>query len=110
MSSEHLNTRFTKSRKSGDHLSPSGEGGVKGKGPQTSARGGAIEGGTHTKTRKSSGSHLVPRAGDVAARKTAERGGDNRVGHDFVNPSAGKSKSGSHLDQHPNVRKGTSKG
>lgn len=99
----HLDTQFTKTKKSGDHLSPTGEGGAK-KGPSISQRGGSIPANVKGSSRGSS-DHLTPQRSDVAGPRTPQRGGHDRVGHDRVNPTAGKAKSGSKDAQHPNNKR-----
>ena len=104
----HTDTRFTKSKKSGSPHDQ-GEGGAGRSRPTTSKRGGMIDANVKGSTRGSR-DNTTPVRAHVAGPRTAERGGHNRVGHDRVNPSAGKSKSGSKSAQHPNVKRGTSRG
>lgn len=100
MSDAHLTTQFNRTKRSGGHLDEGGEGGAK-QGPRISQRGGAIPANVKSSSRGSS-DHLNPQRSDVAGPRTPQRGGHDRVGHDRVNPTAGKAKSGSKNQQHPN--------
>lgn len=88
-------------KKTGDHLDPTGSEG----GARRGKSGNKFDQNPNVKTRVSSGSHLDPVRSHVAGPRTPERGGHSRTGHGNFNPSAAKSKSGSHLDQHPSLKK-----
>lgn len=84
---------------SGSHLDDTGEGGAR-----RGRSGNHLDQNPNNTTNKTSGDHLNPPRAGVAGRKTAERGGHSRTGHDHVNPSRAKHKSGSHLEPH-NLKK-----
>jgi len=86
--------------KEGNHLDEARSGGAR-----TKPSGSHLDQNPNNRSKPSSQDHLNPPRESVAGRKTAERGGHNRVGHDRVNPTAGKSKSGNHLDPHPSLKK-----
>lgn len=92
----HLQTQFTETKNSGERKDQ-GLGGGNATRPTTGARGGNIkpmDNGT-----KSRGSHLTPETEDLAGPRTAERGGENRIGHQKHNPAEAKGKAGNHMGQ-----------
>lgn len=89
----------TRSRRSGSPRDQ-GEGGARSKGPSIPQKGGMIP--ANVPPGRKGGSHLQPHP--ARTNKTAERGGGTIFGHDRVNPSAGKSKSGDHMSQHPSLQ------
>ncbi len=72
-------------------------------GPSSSERGGAAI--PQVSGTKSSGSKEQPPNSWVDGKRNPERQGGSIHGHDRIDPTLGKAKSGSHLDQHPSLKK-----
>lgn len=89
---QNRQTQFTESRRTGSNREQGKTGGAGSQRPTTSARGGAIA--PDVQAGPQGGSHLVPKPADVQGPRTAERGGENRIGHQKHNPAEAKGRAG----------------
>jgi hypothetical protein len=83
-----------KSKRGGGDPRAQGEGGVHGKGPSISQKGGKIPAALDGQNSSSGSDNLTPHKA-LTHQPSAVRGGGTVIGHDRISPIAGKAHSGS---------------